>query len=142
MNDERYFLDTNILVYAYDSSAGNKYEIARKIVMNLWDSGYGSISTQVLQEFIVTVTRKISHPISLSDVRRIAADLLCWEVVVNDGESCVEALDLVSRNKISYWNALIITAAQRSNATTLLSEDLSHNNRYQSILVQNPFATS
>ena len=61
---DKKFVDTNIIVYAYDSSAGRKHQIARELLLELWDSGEGVISTQVLQEFFVTVTHKIAKPLS------------------------------------------------------------------------------
>lgn len=65
MPGNKVFLDTNIIVYAYDVSAEKKHEIAEEILMNLWNYGQGVISTQVLQEFFVSVTQKIPQPLTL-----------------------------------------------------------------------------
>jgi predicted nucleic acid-binding protein len=65
MKDAKIFVDTNILIYGYDISAGEKYTTAKKILKDLWNTSNGLISTQVLQEFFVTVTRKIAKPMDV-----------------------------------------------------------------------------
>ena len=82
MSGDRTFVDTNVLVYAYDMSAGAKRLKARKIVADLWESGLGVVSTQVLQEFFVTVTRKLPRDMDLSAARGIVSDLMKWDLVV------------------------------------------------------------
>ena len=76
MKEDRLFLDTNVIVYAYDTSAKEKHEKALKIMMDFWESGLGVLSTQVIQEFYVTVTRKIPKPMEQTMARDIVADLL------------------------------------------------------------------
>ena len=90
MND-RTFVDTNILVYAHDLDSGNKHRIANKIVSELWDSRSGVLSTQVLQEFYVTLTRKISAPLRKPTARRIVKNYINWEVVINDAPIIIQA---------------------------------------------------
>jgi predicted nucleic acid-binding protein len=80
MSGAKTFLDTNIVIYAYDASAGLKHEIARQIMTDLWTSGNGILSAQVLQEFYVNVTRKIPKPLDLDLARQIVADLLKWGI--------------------------------------------------------------
>ena len=87
MTEDKVFLDTNIIIYAYDLTAGEKHKIAKKIVLDLWNSGLGIISTQVLQEFFVIATQKIPKPLDIKIAKEIMRDLLKWNVVVNDGES-------------------------------------------------------
>ncbi len=138
MND-KCFVDTNILVYAHDQSCGAKHERARRLVEELWNSARGVLSTQVLQELCINVRRKTKRPLSLAEVRLLIQDLLNWEVVVNTAASVLEALDLESRYQVSFWDALIIQAAESSGAGVLYSEDLSAGQRYGSVLVVNPF---
>jgi predicted nucleic acid-binding protein len=121
---DKVFLDTNILVYAYDATAGRKCEIARDEMKKLWNSGLGVVSTQVLQEFYVTVTRKIPKPMEAGAARNIVQDLLKWEVVVNQGEDILEAIDIQEKHHLSFWDALIVQAALRGGAKFLFSEDL------------------
>lgn len=139
MADAKVFVDTNVLVYAYDSAADRKREIAAKLLTDLWRSGAGVLSTQVLQEFYLTVTRKIPRPIDPPLARQIVEDLLTWDVVVNDGESILEAIDLENREKLSFWDALIVCAAGRGGAGILLSEDLPHGRVLKGVKIENPF---
>lgn len=133
------FLDTNIIIYAYDVSAGKKHDRSKKILMDLWDSGLGVLSTQVIQEFFVSITRKISRPLQVTLAKEIVKDLLKWEVVVNDGESVLEAIEIGSRHNYSFWDSLIIQAAAASDATLLLSEDLAHDQTVRGVRIRNPF---
>jgi len=141
MNDEKIFIDTNILIYAYDRTAGKKHVIARDILLGLWDSGLGVVSTQVLQEFFVIVTRKIPNPLTVRKAKEIVADFLKWQVVINDGESILTAIELVEKHHFSFWDSLIIDAALKSDATVLLSEDLSHGRTVNGLRIKNPFAS-
>lgn len=134
----RCFVDTNILVYAHDASAGVKHERARALVERLWHSRDGVISTQVLQELSVSVRRKAAHPLPLQATRELVSDYLAWHVVVNDGEAVLGALDIEQRYKVSFWDALIIHAAQVAGVEVLYSEDLSDGQQYGDIRVVNP----
>ena len=133
------FVDTNILVYAYDREAGDKHLLARRAVGQLWEDGTGALSTQVLQEFYVNVRRKSQRPISINSARSLVADFMAWDPVVNDGTSILEAMDAEQHHKISFWDALIVVAAQKCEADVILSEDFSHGQQYGSVRVVNPF---
>lgn len=135
----RAFVDTNILVYAHDRGAGARHKHAKELIERLWQERAGSLSTQVIQEFYVNVRRQAKQPISLADARRLVADYLCWEVVVNDGAAILEALDLEHRFRLSFWDALIVQAANAAGADTLYSEDFSHGQTYGTVEVINPF---
>jgi predicted nucleic acid-binding protein len=137
MSDRR-FVDTNILVYAHDASAGEKHERARAVIEELWRARSGVVSTQILQELCVNLRRKAARPVDLKTAREIVTDYLSWEVVVNTGESVLEALDLEERHGISFWDALVIQAAQASGAAVLYSEDLSDGQMYGPVRVINP----
>ena len=135
---DRYFVDTNILMYAHDSAAGEKHHLARALVEHLWDTRSGVVSTQVLQELAVNLRRKAGKPLTARDTRDIVSDYLAWHVVVNAGDSILEALELESRYQVSFWDALVIQAAQSAGARILYSEDLSDGQRYGSVTVSNP----
>jgi predicted nucleic acid-binding protein len=139
MNGKK-FVDTNILMYAHDVSAGPKHQRAKALVTELWQTRSGVISTQVLQELCVNLRRKAGRPIDLKTTQNLIADYLSWQVVVNTGESILEALALESRHRISFWDALIVQAAQASGAEVLYSEDLSDGQTYGTVRVANPFA--
>ena len=138
---DRYFVDTNLLVYAHDTASGTKHERARSLVERLWRDRSGVVSTQVLQELYVSLRRKARKPLSLQDARELVADYLRWEVVVNTGDAVLEAIELESRWKLSFWDALIVHAARASGAEVLYSEDLAHDQVYDTVHVVNPFRT-
>ncbi len=137
---DRFFVDTNILVYAHDRGAGEKHRMARSVVERLWRDRSGALSTQVLQELYVNVRRKAAAPISVEEARRLIEDYLSWEVVINDGPSMLRAMEIEARYAISYWDALIIQAAEQCGAEVLYSEDLSHGQRYGSVEVVDPLS--
>ncbi|MGA8430985.1 MAG: PIN domain-containing protein [Candidatus Sulfotelmatobacter sp.] len=135
---DKYFVDTNILIYAHDRSAGRKHDRARQLIERLWASGQGVISTQVLQELCVNLCRKISPPLPFDELRRLIRDYLSWEIVVNSSEAAFQALEFEEHYKTSYWDALILQAAEQSGAEVLYSEDLATGQRYGAVQVVNP----
>ena len=135
---DRFFVDTNILMYAHDTAAGVKHERARALVEELWRDRSGVVSTQVLQELAVNLRRKAGKPLNAKATREIVSDYLAWQVVVNGGASILEALDLQERYQISFWDALIVQAALSCGAAILYSEDLSDGQKYGSVRVVNP----
>ena len=136
---DRYFVDTNILMYAHDTAAGDKHARAKALVEDLWQNRSGVVSTQVLQELAVNLRRKAKRPLDARATRDVVSDYLAWQVVVNGGDSILEALELEARYQISFWDALVIQAAQTAGADVLYSEDLSGGQRYGSVKVENPF---
>jgi predicted nucleic acid-binding protein len=136
---DRVFVDTNILIYAYDLASGVKRNIAAEAVKALWDNGNGVLSTQVMQEFYVNVTRKIGHPITPDKARSILATYLAWQVEVIKPDSILRASEIQERHKISFWDAMIVVAAIQSGAMKILTEDLNHGQLIEGILVENPF---
>ena len=141
MND-KCFVDTNILVYAHDRSAGLKHQRAQTLLEQLWDSGQGVLSTQVLQELCINLRRKIHRPLPVEEVRLLIRDYATWEVVTNTPESILQALDIEQRYKTSFWDALILQAAESSGASILYSQDLATGQRYRKVRVINPLITS
>jgi predicted nucleic acid-binding protein len=136
----KYFVDTNILIYAHDRSAGRKHDRARELVESLWASGEGVLSTQILQELCINLRRKVAHPLPVDEIRSLIQDYLSWEVVVNSPESVIQALETEVKYKISFWDALVLNAAETAGAAVLYSEDLSAGRRYGSVQVINPLA--
>jgi predicted nucleic acid-binding protein len=139
---DKYFVDTNILMYAHDNAAGAKHNRAKAIVEELWRDRSGVLSTQVLQELCVNLRRKAGRPVDLETARKIVADYLAWNVVTNTGESILQALEVEERYRISFWDALVVQAAEASGAAVLYSEDLSDGQAYCGVLVVNPFKTA
>jgi predicted nucleic acid-binding protein len=139
---DKYFVDTNILIYAHDKAAGAKHKRAKALVEELWRDRTGVVSTQVLQELAVNLRRKAGRPLDGKATRELVADYLTWHVIVNGGESILEALDLEARFQISFWDALVVQAAQASGAEVLYSEDLSDGQAYGVVRVINPLRAS
>ncbi|MGH9225361.1 MAG: PIN domain-containing protein [Acidimicrobiales bacterium] len=139
MRGELTFVDTNVLVYAYDADSGDKHEAARTRLEALWEDESGSVSTQVLQEFYVTVTRKLSRPMSRRAARDVIATYTAWPLHRPEVGDLVEASQLEDRHQLSLWDALIVVAAMRSGARELLTEDLQEGRRFNGLLVVNPF---
>lgn len=133
------FVDTNIFVYAHDLDAGNKNLIAKEVVSELWESRSGVVSTQVLQELYVTLTTKIPSPLERPIVRRIVKNYANWELVINDPTIIIQASEIEETHKLSFWDALIISAAYSRNIDTILTEDLNHGQYVEGILIINPF---
>lgn len=136
------FVDTNVLVYAYDRAAGAKRDLARDLLEALWNEGRGVLSTQVLQEFYVNIRRKTRPPVSQEEARALVADYLVWDPIVNDGATVLEAIDVGHRYQLSLWDALIVVAARKGDASVLYSEDLNHGQTFGSVQVLNPFLES
>lgn len=98
------------------------------------------LSTQVLQELCVSLQRKTAYPPGAKEIRALIEDYLAWEVVTNTGESVLKGLDIAERYRISFWDALILQAAETAGTPILLSEDLSDGQRYGTVRVVNPFS--
>lgn len=133
------FVDANILVYAEDQDAGRKHEIARDLMGSLWRSGEGVVSVQVLQEFFVTVTRKIPQPLSPEEALAIVEQYLTWRVVENTGDLLLGGIRLASTLKVSFWDALVIQAARTAGCDRLWTEDLNHGQKVGDLTITNPF---
>jgi predicted nucleic acid-binding protein len=137
---DKAFLDTNILVYAHEPGTGIKHERARALVENFWKTGGGILSTQVLQELCVNLRRKTSKPWTVEETRNLILDYMEWQIVVNTPDSVIEALTIEANYQISFWDALIIQAAESAGAAILYSEDLSDGQTYGSVRVVNPLS--
>jgi predicted nucleic acid-binding protein len=131
------FLDTNILLYAYDLDAPAKRNAALRIVEEGWNvPGETAISVQVLQELHVNMERK---GIQRADIQEIVHDLSLWPVIENTLPLLHSGLAEQSRWQLSLWDAMILAAARASGAVELISEDFSHGQDYDGIRVVNPF---
>jgi predicted nucleic acid-binding protein len=135
------FVDTNILIYAHDLDAKEKYLAAKEVLDELWANRTGVISAQVLQEFYVNVTRKLPKPLSKKIARTIVDTYVIWCVDVTPAE-ITTAFRIEDEARISFWDALICAAAMKSGAERILSEDLNAGQRITGIRIENPFFRS
>ena len=136
------FVDTNILVYAEDRDAKSKHEVARDLVLGLWNDREGVLSIQVLQEFYVNVTRKLKKPLRPAAALDAVREYLTWKVVENTGSLLVQAAELQQRAQLSFWDAMVVRAAIQAGCDRLYSEDLNAGQRFDSVVVINPFKTA
>jgi len=139
MSGNRRFVDTNVLVYAHDDSAGGKRDQARALVEQLWESRDGCLSVQVLQEFFVTVTRKIAKPLDAETAKAIVADLSRWHLHVPAADDVLAAIGIHQRTGNSFWDAMIVRSAAEIGCIVLYSEDLNAGQEYSGVSVENPF---
>jgi predicted nucleic acid-binding protein len=137
---DRIFIDTNVLAYAFDAAEPDKQEIARKRLESEQRRSELVVSTQVLQELYVCLTRG-KHPIASADTaERAVGDATALTVVQVDTALVLEAIAESRSKKLSFWDALILRAATVAGCTTLLTEDLNHGQVVDGVRVENPFA--
>jgi predicted nucleic acid-binding protein len=130
------FLDTNIFVYSLDQSDSTKRKKCRNLIKSLTDENSGVISTQVLQEFYVAATAKLgADPLLVKDIIRSLERL---ETVVVSPMLIKEAIDCSLINRLSFWDALIVVAAESAHCEILWTEDLNHGQVIRGVLIENP----
>lgn len=135
----REFVDANVLVYAFDASAAEKHEHAKALMERLWQDGTGCLSVQVLQEFFVTITRKVPKPLKIDVAENRVRELCTWRVFAPRAEDVLAAIAVQQRSKLSFWDAMIVEAARQLECRTLWTEDLTHGQRLHGIEIVNPF---
>ena len=133
------FIDTNVLVYSCDIDAGAKRQIAESVLLKARQDGNGVVSLQVLQEFYNTVTRKLASPMPREDARIVVHSLSHWCIETSQRE-IHRAFQIEDQAKISFWDAMIVSAAIRAGATRILSEDLNAGQEIGGVRIENPFA--
>lgn len=133
------FVDTNIVVYAFDRGEPRKSEIAAALLEDLAAAGRLRLSTQVLQEFFVTTTRKLRPPLPPRQALDTMDDLARWPVHVVDPPTIRRAGLLSDEAQLSFWDALIVVSASLNDAETLYTEDLNHGQTIMGVRIVNPF---
>jgi predicted nucleic acid-binding protein len=134
------FLDTNVLVYMVDSTDVRKQVIAERIVRDALVTGNACISFQVVQEWLNTVTRKAAVSLSLPRAQATLETVLVPLYAVSASPGLYRrALDLQGRWQYGFYDSLIVAAALEAGCTRLLSEDLQHGQRIESLTIENPF---
>lgn len=133
------FFDTNVLVYLFDRGAPDKQKLARSVFQRESEAGRFVASTQVIQEFYVTVTRKLASPLPLADAEKAVRALAELTIAPIDPPLVIEAIGRSREMQISFWDALIVEAALSAGATKLLTEDLQQGRQVGSLTIENPF---
>ncbi len=135
------FVDTNVLVYSRDASEPQKQEQALAWMTLLWSERCGRLSYQVLNEFYVTVTQKLQPGMDRPSAREEVRFLLAWHPIALDARVIEGAWRIQDQYRISWWDALIVSAAQTAKCSYLLSEDLQENQTIGRVKIINPFHT-
>ena len=138
---DRTFVDTNVLLYHWDASDPLKQRRAVEWLRRLGDEGAGRVSFQVLTEFYVNATQKLRAPVPRASARIYVRTFFAWKPVHTDSDLLEAAWREQDRFKLSWWDALIVAAAQRAGCRTLLSEDFQAGQRFGDLEVVNAFAT-
>jgi predicted nucleic acid-binding protein len=132
------FVDTNVLLYAYDTAAGRRHDRAADLVGRLWSERSGAISVQVLQEFFVNATRKVAAPLTPEAAIERLRSLSRWRVHSPLADDVVAAALLSQRHQLSFWDAMIVRSAAELHCDILWSEDL-NGQTIEGVRVRNPF---
>ena len=138
----REFVDASVLVYAFDASAGRKKAVAEQLLANLWETGTGCLSVQVLQEFFVTVTGKVAQPLSADEAADRVREFATWKVFAPTADDVLAAIALHKRANLSFWDAMVAHAAAEAGCDVLWTEDLNDGQVIQGVRVRDPFAQS
>jgi predicted nucleic acid-binding protein len=133
------FVDTNILVYAYDSTSIEKNKIASQLLLTIWENRNGCLSIQVLQEFYICITRKVSVPVDNATASEIIRDLAVWKVHSPEANDILAAIELQQQCQISFWDAMMVWSAVAMGCKVIWSEDLNDGQIVQGVKIQNPF---
>lgn len=135
------FLDTNVLVYAFDAAAPGKRRAAQELLERA-TPGTLVVSAQVLNEFYMTVTRKLAVPLDDRDARAAVREMTAMDVVPLTSQLVVAGIDRSTSARVSLWDALIIEAALAADCSTLVTEDLDDGQSFDGLTVRDPFASS
>ena len=133
------FVDTNVLVYAFDKSNSPKKRIAQRLLDELMEEDRLRVSTQVLQELFVTLPRKVSQRCSIEEALVVLEDLAAWPLITVDYAAIRAAAGLAGQAQLSFWDALVVAAAARAGAAVLYTEDLNHGQEILGVQIRNPF---
>lgn len=136
----KFFFDTHVLVYLFDADSSDKRKKARALFQKHAEAGDILLSTQVLQEFYVAVTRKLARPLDAAAAAQAVSSLAELPLVQIDSELIVAAIHRSRIGQLSFWDALIVQAAIEGHASTLYSEDMQHGQMLDTLRVVNPFS--
>lgn len=133
------FVDSNVVLYAHDVSADDKYEIAQELLRRLTEQKIGAASIQVLQEFYVNARRKLRVPISAYRAQHQLRSLSTWSIHEPTTRDVQAAAELAETAQLTFWDAMIVTSAAALGCKVLWSEDLNHGQVIGGVEIRNPF---
>lgn len=135
-------IDTNILVYGYDTSEGTKHKASKNLLKQIWTAGGGIVCLQNLMEFFVVITQKVENPIDVAEAKTIVEDILkskSWRVIDRDEDTFLSAIDLVSEQGIHLWDAVIGACMKENEITEIVTENKKDFEKVPDIKVIVPF---
>ena len=135
-------IDTNILVYAYDTSEGTKHDTAKQLLKQIWQNGGGVVCVQNLMEFFVVMTKKVASPIPFADAKTIIDDMIksdSWRVIDRDINTFLQAIDLVSQYSVHLWDATIAACMKENGVMHIVTENKTDFEKIPDIQVIFPF---
>jgi predicted nucleic acid-binding protein len=140
MNGEQgyQFVDTNVLVYAYDNQDAHKQQQAKTLLNQLWREHSGCVSIQILQEFYVTTTQKLAQPLSTIEVSQIISDLGLWRIHQPQVEDILSAIQIQQLHQLSFWDSMIIRSAAQLGCSIIWTEDLNAGQLIEGCKIQTP----
>lgn len=137
----RFFLDTNVFIYTFDTRAPGKAKTAARLIRRGVDSGEGIVSYQVVQEFFNVALRRFSHPMTVAEAEQYLVTVFRPLLAVHSSPAIyVEALRISAKHRLAWYDSIIIAAALEADCETLYSEDLQHGRKIESLTIENPFA--
>lgn len=139
MSADKTFVDSNVLIYGHDIDSGERHAIAARLVAEFWETRRAVISTQVLQEFYVNVTRKIPSPLPRAVGRQMVRTYAAWQTETIGAPDIQLASEIEEQHRLSFWDALIVAAAVKGGAGTLLTEDMRAGSTIAGVRIENPF---
>jgi predicted nucleic acid-binding protein len=140
---DKYFIDTNIFIYSFDTENSTKNDIAKRLIADALENGTGIISYQVIQEFLNVATQKFAKPLAFKDSQRylnVVLEPLCE--VFSSTELFHQALEITDQWRYPFYDSLIIAAALQADCATLYTEDMQHDQTIRNLTIKNPFFDS
>jgi predicted nucleic acid-binding protein len=132
------FVDSNILIYAHDRSAGERRKRAADALGHLWDTRTGRLSIQVLQEFYSVATSKLRTSVGVAAAREVLRVYAPWVAVPTDVDTILRASEIAEMAQLSFWDSMIVAAAERTGANTLYTEDFNEGQIIAGVRIVNP----
>ena len=135
-------IDTNVLVYAYDTSEGKKHTASKDLLRHLWIDGGGVVCLQNLMEFFVVITRKVENPVDVVTAKGIVQDFIGsdkWTVIDRDADTLLVALDLVAQHGIHLWDAAIAATMMENDVPEIITENSKDFRKIPQLKVSSPF---
>lgn len=137
----KFFLDTNVFVYVFDTTAPAKAKKASQLVRDAVETGRGIVSYQVVQEFFNVAFRRFAQPMSVADAEQYLITVFRPLLAIESSPALyVEALRVAGKHRLPWYDSIIVASALEGHCDMLYSEDFQHGREIEGLRIQNPFA--